>query len=112
MLFLLAQHNDGRLNLSPGTTAGGSLDRFWLGCVFDPDERECVSALIRARAGAVSRGDEIAWGEREYVDWVQSRFDKAEDVEEEDDTRGEVREEEEVDQALGGGRETKPSPAG
>ncbi|KAL7413646.1 opioid growth factor receptor conserved region-domain-containing protein [Mrakia frigida] len=107
ILFLLAQHNDLRLNLLPGTTAGGSLERFWSGCLRVHEEREWVGDLIEGRKKRVGKEGKLVgrvqWGEEEYYEWVKARFGGAEEEEEELDI---------VEEVLSGKEEETPSDGG
>lgn len=73
VLFLLAQHNEGRLELAEGTMAGGSLERFWGGALRNQEERSMVAELVRKRRGTRDGGQGL-WGQKEYLEWVQGRF--------------------------------------
>jgi hypothetical protein len=75
VLFFLAQHNEGRLELAEGTMAGGSLERFWGGALRDVGERRMVAELVSQRRGGRKETVKAGvWGEKEYRDWAKGRF--------------------------------------
>jgi hypothetical protein len=76
VLFLLAQHNEGHFDLSPGSYAGGSLERFWVGALnIERKEREWIEGLVKGRRGkGASKGTEettASWGDKEYLTWAR-----------------------------------------
>ncbi|CDZ98879.1 Opioid growth factor receptor (OGFr) conserved domain [Phaffia rhodozyma] len=85
ILFLIAQHNSGRLNLAPGTLAGDELETRWNLCIRNRALREAISELVVTRLGMPESPTEDGrgswkWTEAEYEAWVVSKARNAPDM--------------------------------
>lgn len=70
ILFFVALHSDGLLNLSTDRMHGESLERWWANCLRDPDERKEVRGIVMTR-GRLGAGK---WGRREWDQWYGRRL--------------------------------------
>lgn len=76
ILFLIAQHNAGRLDLSPGTRAGHELEVRWSLCIRNKALREAIGELVLTRSGTpplVTDREKIRWSPEDYEAWVVSK---------------------------------------
>ncbi|GFZ50769.1 hypothetical protein JCM24511_08527 [Saitozyma sp. JCM 24511] len=69
VLFFVALHSGGDLDLSEGTMHGDSLDRWWSNCFRDEGEGREVRAIVRGRG----RRGEGRWGMDQCGRWCEGR---------------------------------------
>ncbi|ORY34317.1 opioid growth factor receptor conserved region-domain-containing protein [Naematelia encephala] len=69
VLYMTAQHSEGFFDLSSGTMAGDSLERWWGNCFRDEEERKQVRKIIMDRGKLGAR----QWGFREFGEWYDAR---------------------------------------
>jgi len=65
VLYFVAQHSEGNIDMSEGTTRGEILDRWWSNVFRSQRERTMIRDTVRARGGFGKR----KWTMREYWHW-------------------------------------------